>query len=80
MARMRSCLVRGITDSADEESYIQAERHDCEECSPDAWVMMNLVSAVYGVEEVYVHLRPADARKLGLAMVRMADEIDARAE
>ena len=78
MARMRSCLVRGITDTDDAESYIQAERHDCEDCSPDAWVMMNLVSHDYGVEEAYVHLRTTEARKLGLAIVRMADEIEAR--
>ena len=78
MARMRSCLVRGITDSADEESYIQAERHDCQDCSPDAWVMMNLVSHTYGVDDACVHLRTTEARKLGLAMVCMADQIDAR--
>lgn len=71
MARARSCLVRCITDTPEKESYVQAERHDCEECSPGAWVIINMVAPTYGVDDAAVHLRTSDARKLGLAMVRM---------
>lgn len=71
--------MRGITDGAGgNESYIQAERHDCEDCTPDAWVFLNVVAQEYGVDEACVHLRTSDARTLGQAMIRMADEIDAR--
>ena len=75
---MRSCLVRCITDCDKREAYVQAERHDCTDCRPDAWVIINMVAQVYGIEDGAVHLRTSDARKLGLALVRMADEIEAR--
>lgn len=79
MARMRSRTVRGIGDAPRSESFIRAERHDCDDCRPDAWVIVNFVADFYGVEEeASVHLRANDARSPGEAMCRMADEIEAR--
>jgi hypothetical protein len=72
-------MVRCITDSQAWNGYAQAEKHLCADCRPDGWVILNMLAESHGMEEeASVHLRSRDARKLGTAMIQMADELDAR--
>lgn len=77
---MRSCMARCITDGGQYgEAYVQAEKHLCDDCTPDGWVIMNFRAHTYGVDdEACVHLHSRDARRIGKALVQIADELDAR--
>jgi hypothetical protein len=77
---MRSCLARGLSDGKMYgEEDVQVEKHLCDECRPDGWVIFWFVSHCEGIgDPVGVNIRAADARRIGKALAQMADELDAR--